>query len=153
VWSTFPAMSRTLNAYVLALATATSAVIGAATPARAADMCALVTTAEASSAMGVASLPGKARATRRGSSCRYYSSDHTKNVFVQTAEGGDMIGAGQLGGKSLSGIGDKAIWAGGSIFVQKGGKVIQVGLYRSAHSMEKMDPQIVPLAKTVAGRM
>jgi hypothetical protein len=127
--------------------------IGGALPARAADMCALVTTAEASSAMGVASLPGKARSTRRGSSCRYYSADHTKNVFVQTAEAGDMIGAGQLGGKPLGGIGDKAIWAAGSIFVQKGGKVMQVGLYRSAQSMQKMDPQVVPLAKTVAGRM
>ncbi len=103
--------------------------------------------------MGKSSLPGKAHTSRRSTSCRYYSSDHTKNVFVQTAGAEDMIGAGQLGGKAVAGIGDKAIWAAGSMFVQKGGKYVQVGLYRSAASMQKMDPQIVPLAKTVAGRM
>ena len=103
--------------------------------------------------MGATSLPGKPHTGRNGTSCRYYSSDHTKNVFVQTSATGDMMGAAQLGGKAVNGIGDKAIWAAGSIFVQKGGKVMQVGLYRSAKSMEKMDPQILPLAKTVAGRM
>ena len=64
-----------------------------------------------------------------------------------------MTGAAQLGGKPVAGIGDKAVWAAGSVFVQKGGRYMQVGLYRSAASMEKMDPQIIPLAKTVAGRM
>jgi hypothetical protein len=128
-------------------------VIGGALPARAADICALVTTAEASAAMGVASLPGKPHMSRRATSCRYYSADHTKNVFVQTSAAGDMMGAGQIGGKPVNGIGDKAIWAAGSIFVQKGGKVMQVGLYRSAQSMQTMDPQVVPLAKIVAGRM
>jgi hypothetical protein len=39
------------------------------------------------------------------------------------------------------------------MFVQKGGKVVQVGLYLNEASMKNMDPAIVPLAKTVAGRM
>ena len=124
---------RTLSASILAFATVACALVAAPAPASAADVCGLVTTAEASTAMGASSLPG--------------------NVFVQTSGTGDMIGAGQMGGKAVSGIGDKAVWAAGSIFVQKGAKVMQVGLYRSAHSMEKMDPQIVPLAKIVAGRM
>jgi hypothetical protein len=64
-----------------------------------------------------------------------------------------MIGAGQLGGKPVPGIGDKAIWASGSMFVQKGGKYVQVGLYLNETSMKTMDPALVPLAKTVAGRM
>ena len=103
--------------------------------------------------MGTGSLPGKPHTSRHGMSCRFYSSDHTKNVFVQTAGAQDMIGAAQLRGKPVAGIGDKAIWAAGSMFVQKGGQYVQVGLYRSAASMDKMDPQIVPLAKIVAGRM
>jgi hypothetical protein len=103
--------------------------------------------------MSVASLPGKARSTRHGSSCRYYSPNHQMNVFVQTIGAGDMIGAGQLGGKPVPGIGDKAIWASGSLFVQKGGNYAQVGLYRSAASMQQMDPQIVALGKAAAGRM
>jgi hypothetical protein len=103
--------------------------------------------------MGVASLPGKPQTSRHASSCRYYSADHKKDVFVQTADAGDMIGAGQLGGKPVSGIGDKAIWAGGTMFVQKGGKYVSVGLYLNAASQKTMDPALVPLAKTVAGRM
>ena len=148
-------MSYALHSYLLAVASVACAALttSATASAGALNPCALVTTAEASSAMGTGSLPGKAHTSRRSTSCRYYSSDHTKNVFVQTSGAEDMIGAGQLGGKPVAGIGDKAIWAAGSIFVQKGGKYMQVGLYRSAASMEKMDPQIVPLAKTVAGRM
>ncbi|MDB5071981.1 MAG: hypothetical protein JWM87_3092 [Candidatus Eremiobacteraeota bacterium] len=103
--------------------------------------------------MGVTSLPGKARPTRRGSSCRYYSPNHQMNVFVQTVSAGDMIGATQLGGKTVPGVGDKAVWAGGSLFVQKGGKVAQVALYLNAASMEKMDAAIVPLGRAAAGRM
>ncbi len=148
-------MQRTFSAHLLAAAflasavTATPIVASAGPP----NVCGLVTTAEASSAMGTASLPGKAHTSRRSTSCRYYSSDHTKNVFVQTSEAGDMMGAGQIGGKPVAGIGDKAVWAAGSMFVQKGGKYMQVGLHRNAASMQKMDPQIVALAKAVAGRM
>ncbi|MDQ6941274.1 MAG: hypothetical protein M3169_02030 [Candidatus Eremiobacteraeota bacterium] len=146
-------MPRSLTAYLIALATITSAILMIPIAASAANPCALVTTAEASTAMGVSSLPGKARTSSRSSSCRYYSADHTKNVFVQTIGADDMAGAGQLGGKPVPGIGDKALWAAGSMFIQKGGKYVQVGLYRSAASMQKMDPAIVPLAKTAAGRM
>jgi hypothetical protein len=144
-----------MHSLVLAVATAASAALTTSAPAFAApsNPCTLVTTAEAASAMGTASLPGKPHTSRGTTSCRFYSSDHTKNVYVQIVEAGDMIGAGQLGGKPVAGIGDKAVWASGSMFVQKGAKYVQVGLYRSAASMEKMDPQIVPLARTVAGRM
>lgn len=148
-------ISRTANAFLLAVALMTPAAMTAPTAASAgtSDPCALATAGDASKAMGVSSLPGKPHASRRARSCRYYSPNHLMNVFVQTGDAGDMIGAGQLGGKPVPGIGDKAIWAAGSIFVQKGGKVVQVGLYLSSASMQKMDPAIVPLAKTVAGRM
>ncbi|HEY0396423.1 MAG TPA: hypothetical protein VGD01_18245 [Candidatus Elarobacter sp.] len=117
------------------------------------DPCKLVTTAEASAAMGTRSLPGAPHKGRTGSSCRYYSADHKMNVFVQAIGPGDLQGAGQLGGKNVSGIGDQAIWASGSLFIRKGGNFAQVGLYRSAGSMEHMDPQIVPLGKVAASRM
>jgi hypothetical protein len=148
-------MSRNKHSYVLAAAIVASAAFAAPAPASAgtSNPCALVTSAEATTAMGVASLPGKAHAGRLGSSCRYYSADHTKNVFVQIVSAGDMMGAVQIGGKPVSGIGDKAFWASGSMFVKKGGSFVQVGLYLNAKSMEKMDPAIVPLAKTVASRM
>ena len=141
--------ARTSFSYLLALAM----IAAGATAGAAADACALVTAAEATAAMGAPSLPGKPRATRRGSSCRYYSANHQMNVFVQTVQAGDMLGAQQLGGKAVPGVGDKAIWAAGSLFVQKGGKFAQIGLYRNAASMQHMDPQIVPLGKTAAARM
>lgn len=131
----------------MSLTTAAPASAGTSNP------CALATVADATTAMHVASLPGKPHNGRSGASCRYYSPDHTKNVFVQIVQAGDMIGAAQLGGKAVSGIGDKAVWAAGSMFVQKGGQTVQVGLYLNAGSMQKMDAAIVPLAKTVAGRM
>jgi hypothetical protein len=117
------------------------------------DPCKLVTTAEASTAMGASSLPGKLHKGRAGSSCRYYSPDHKMNVFVQAIGPADMQGASQLGGKNVSGIGDQAVWAAGSLFIRKGGNFAQVGLYRTAGSMEHMDPQIIPLAKAAASRM
>ena len=103
--------------------------------------------------MGVTSLPGKPHTSRHASSCRFYSADHTKNVFVQTLDAGDMTGAAQIGGKPVPGIGDKALWIGGSMYVKKGGNYMQVALYLNPGSMNKMDPAIVPLAKIVAGRM
>lgn len=145
---------HTAVAFLVAAATALSASIAAA-PAGAAGMnaCALVTTAEASAAMHVKSLPGKALTDKSGSSCRYYSPDHTKNVFVQSGSADDMTGAMQMGGKTVPGIGDKAVWAMGSLFVQKGGKVAQVGLYLNAASMKTMDAAIVPLGRAAASRM
>jgi hypothetical protein len=147
--------SRTLAAYFVAAATAVAAAATMPVPAAAGttNACALVTAAEASSAMGVTSLPPKARPTRRGTSCRYYSPDHKMNVFVQTVTGGDLIGAAQLGGTAVPGVGDKAIWAAGSLFIRKGNNSAQIGLYRSAASMEHMEPAIVTLGKTAAGRM
>jgi hypothetical protein len=134
---------------IVAMSALTTAAPASASP----NPCTLVTTAEASAAMGVSSLPGKPHTSRHASSCRFYSADHTKNVFVQTLGADDMIGAAQIGGKPVPGIGDKALWIGGSMYVKKGGNYMQVGLYRNAESMKTMDPAIIPLAKTVAGRM
>jgi hypothetical protein len=128
--------------------------LASTTPAgAAASPCSLITAAEASSAMHVTALPGIARSSRRGASCRYYSPDHRMNVFVQAIRPTDLIGAAQLGGKPVSGVGDKAIWSGGSLFIQKGGNTAQVGLYLSAESMNHMDPAIVTLGKLAASRM
>jgi hypothetical protein len=115
--------------------------------------CALVTAAEASAAMHAQALPGIARAGRGGASCRYYSANHQMNVFVKLIAGDELTGAAQLGGKSVPGVGDKAIWAGGTLFVQKGGNAASIGLYLNSASMQRMDPAIVSLGKLAASRM
>ena len=146
--------SRTIAAVFAAAGVAAAALAAPhAAVAAGANVCGLVTAPEATAAMGAASLPGKLRVGKRSTSCRWYSADRTKNVFVQTIGADDMQGALQLGGKKISGIGDDAVWAAGSLFVKKGGKYMQVGLYRTAGSMQTMDAQIVPLGKAAAGRM
>lgn len=148
-------MNRTMLSHALAVTLVATAVLSISTAAFAGTLnpCALVTMAEASTAMSVPSLPGKPHTSRRGSSCRYYSPDHKKNVYVQIVQAGDMTGAGQLGGKPVPGIGDQALWSYGSMFVKKGGSYVQVALYLNPASMQKMEPGVIPLAKTVAGRM
>ena len=143
-----------MHSYALAVGiAATSLTTAAPASAGTSNPCALVTTADASTAMGVTSLPGKPHTSRHASSCRFYSADHKKNVFVQTLDADDMAGAAQIGGKSVPGIGDKALWIAGSMYVKKGGNYMQVGLYLKPESMKTMDPAIIPLSKTVAGRM
>jgi hypothetical protein len=145
---------HTALAVLTILASAASAQLATAPAAFAApNPCALVTAAEASAAMHVKALPGKAHNGRGGASCRYYSPNHQMNVFVQTIGADDMTGAMQFGGKPVPGIGDQAVWAAGSLFVKKGGNYAQVGLYLSPASMQKMDPAVIPLGKAAASRM
>lgn len=117
------------------------------------DPCALITVAEATAAMGVPSQAGLRHSGRAGESCRFYSPDHQMNVFVKLAEAGDLMGARQLGGKTMPGIGDEAVWAGGTIFIRKGAHFASVGLYLNANSMKSIDPQLLVLGKAAAGRM
>ena len=75
------------------------------------------------------------------------------NVFLKILGAGEMVGAAQLGGKPVPGVGDKALWAAGTLFIQKGGSFASVGLYLSPASMQRMDPAIVTLGMLAAGRM
>jgi len=126
----------------------------AATTAAAGDACALVTQAEATTALGSAAQAGIAKTDHDGyTSCRYYDATKTKNVFVQFLDPKLADNMTMMGGKEVAGVGDKATWLSGSIFFQKSGKAAQVGLYLSPASMQTMDPGEVDLAKTAAGRM
>jgi len=118
------------------------------------DACALVTASEASAAMGATAAAPIARTGSDGyTSCRYYDPTKTKNVFVQFVDPKLAEQMGAMGGKEVAGVGDKATWLSGSIFITKGGKAAQVGLYLSADSMKAMDPGEATLAKAAADRM
>ncbi len=139
-------------------ASASSAPAAAATTAAATggttDACALVTQAEASTALGSTAQAGIAKTDRDGyGSCRYYDATKTKNVFVQFVDPKLADAMAAMGGKEVAGVGDRSTWLTGSIFVQKSGKAAQVGLYLSAASLKAMDPGEADLAKIVAGRM
>ncbi len=140
-----------LRSIALALGIATVAFSHNA--AAAPNPCSLVTQSEAAQAMGTPSLPGKFEMGLTGAACRYYSPDHTKNVFIQIINAKLVNGAGMMGGRRLPGVGDKAYWLGGTVFLQRHANYVQVGLYLSSASMSRMDPGIVPLARLIASRL
>ncbi len=138
-----------------AAASSAPASVASSVPAAAAtDACGLVTPAEASTALGSAAQAGITHTDHDGyGSCRYYDATKTKNVFIQFVDPKLAEQMGAMGGKDVAGVGDKATWLSGSIFVQRSGKAAQVGLYLNAASMKAMDPAEADLAKVVAGRM
>jgi hypothetical protein len=118
------------------------------------DACALVTQVEASTAMDASAAAPIAKTDHDGyTSCRYYDPTKTKNVFVQYVDPKIAEQMGPMGGKPVAGVGDSATWLAGSIFVTKGGKAAQIGLFLSPNSMKTMDPAESALAKTAADRM
>ena len=145
--------SRSAAIALLVIFSGAAQAVAPAPAGAAASPCALVTGAEASTAMHARALPAIARSGRDGASCRYYSANHQMNVFVKLISRDELTGAAQFGGKSVPGVGDKAIWAGGTLFVQKGGSAASIGLYLSSASMQRMDPAIVTLGRLAASRM
>jgi len=106
------------------------------TTAAAGDACALVTQAEATTALGSAAQAGIAKTDHDGyTSCRYYDATKTKNVFVQFLDPKLADNMTMMGGKEVAGVGDKATWLSGSIFFQKGGKAAQDSLARVSFVM------------------
>jgi hypothetical protein len=104
--------------------------------------------------MGVAAEAGKEAQGTSGATCRYYSPDHTRNVFVQMMSPATVNGMeSTLHLKPLAGVSVPAYWLAGSVFMAKGAQAAQVTLYMSMGSMQKMEPGVVPLAKLVAARL
>ncbi len=149
------ACSGTANATRSDAASSAPVAAASSVPAAAAtDACALVTRAEASTALGSKASAGIAKAGHDGyGSCRYYDATKTKNVFVQFVDPKLAAGMGSMGATDVPGIGDKAFWFGGAIFVSKGDKAAQVSLYLGAGSIKTIDPGEVDLAKIAATRM
>ena len=118
------------------------------------DPCKLVSQAEASKALAAAAQAGEKAQGTSGATCRYYSPDHTKNVFVQMMSPATVNGMeSTLHLKPLAGVSVPAYWLAGSVFMAKGAQAAQVTLYTGVSSMQKMEPGLVPLAKLVAGRL
>jgi hypothetical protein len=114
--------------------------------------CSLVSQSQASAAMGAPALAPKHTAGRRGETCRWYSASHTMSVFV-AIRGMQEFQAAKKFSKPLSGIGNDAIFFGGSIFFVKGSTVVQVNVYRTAADLRAPSPQTVSLSKAIAARI
>jgi hypothetical protein len=139
---------------LVAVAFALGPVAFASGASAATDPCKLVSQAEASKALGAAAEAATESQGTSGATCRYYNSDHTKNVFVQMMSPATVSGMeSTLHLKPLAGVSAPAYWLAGSVFMVKRAQAVQLTLYMGMGSMTKMEPGVVPLAKLVAARL
>jgi hypothetical protein len=142
---------------LLGLVVILAATLAAAAPAGAANTCALLTKAEASKFLGtpVALVEPKNRAGT--DECRYSNASKTQNVLITVDTGGDvpqqMAMLGMSHAPAVSGTGAKAYYLSGTLFAQKGKALVTVAIYKSADSLQKMDPGLPALARLVLGRL
>lgn len=101
--------------------------------------------------MGVKLGPGEFHAIV-GGRCNFYSADSQKEVFLQVTDPALLDSFAHVGGVPVTGIGDKAIWLDGSVYVQKDGNVMQIG-FSLPGPLKTMSPDAEKLAKIVASRM
>lgn len=116
-----------------------------------ANPCSLVTVDEVSKVMGRKSNPGELHDAFHGKRCNFYDPTSQYEIFLQTVDWG-LAGPMMTPDNTLSGIGDKAFWMDGSIYVLKNGNGMQVG-FQLPHVMQKMTPDAEKFGKLVASRM
>lgn len=116
-----------------------------------ADPCKLVTVDEVSQVMGRKSNPGELHDAFNGKRCNFYDPTSQNEIFLQTVDWG-LAGPMMTPDNTLSGIGDKAFWMDGSIYVLKNGNGMMVG-FQLPHVMQKMTPDAEKFGKLVASRM
>lgn len=116
------------------------------------NRCTLVTQAEVSTAMGHASQPGQYHPIV-GGRCNFYDAKSQYEIFLQSFDVAGLTDSlAQMGAQRVSGIGEKAVFSYGSVYVWKNGRGIQVG-FMLPHPITQMTPAAEKLAKTIAGRM
>jgi hypothetical protein len=114
--------------------------------------CSLATQSEVSAAMGHASQPGQYH-PMVGGRCNFYDARSQYEIFLQSFDvAGLPDSLAQMGAQRVSGIGEKAVFSYGSIYVWKGGRGMQIG-FMLPHPITQMTPAAEKLAKTIADRM
>jgi hypothetical protein len=116
-----------------------------------ANPCTLATVDEVSEAMGRKSKPGELHDAFNGKRCNFYDPTSQYEIFLQTVDWG-MAGPMMTPENTLNGIGEKAFWMDGSIYVLKNGHGMMIG-FQLPHVLPSMTPQAEKLAKIIAGRM
>lgn len=114
--------------------------------------CSLVTQSEVTEAMGHASGPGEYHPLV-GGRCNFYDAKSQYEIFLQSFDvAGLPDSLAEMGAQRVSGIGEKAVFSDGSLYVWKGGRGIQIG-FMLPHPIAQMTPAAEKLAKTIADRM
>jgi len=125
----------------------------AAAPSRpVSNPCSLTNPAEVSAVMGRKSGPGEFHKDL-GGRCNFYDSTSQYEIFLQTIDTATFDSLTHLPGNTkVSGIGDRALWSDGSLYVQKGDRALQIG-FSLPHPLKTMTPAAEKLAKLIVSRM
>lgn len=116
-----------------------------------ANPCSLVTVGEVSEAMRRRSNPGELHKAFNGNRCNFYDATSQYEIFLQTVDwnvAGEMMTA----DNTVQGIGDKAYWSFGSVYVLKNGHGMMIG-FQLPDVLPKLTPAAEKLARTAASRM
>ncbi|MGB6876243.1 MAG: hypothetical protein WBD87_09440 [Candidatus Acidiferrales bacterium] len=135
---------------------ANQAVSASATPQSAShaafNPCTLATQSEVTEAMGHALGPGQYHPLV-GGRCNFYDARSQYEIFLQSFDvAGLPDSIAQMGGQRISGIGEKAVFSDGLLYVWKNGRGMQIG-FLLPHPIPQMTPAAEKLAKTIADRM
>ena len=130
---------------------ATTASAAAPSPAIS-NPCSLTNPAEVSAVMGRKSRPGEFHKDL-GGRCNFYDSTSQYEIFLQNMDTAALDALTHLPGNTkVSGIGDRALWSDGSLYVQKANHALQIG-FSLPHPLKTMTPGAEKLAKLIVGRM
>jgi hypothetical protein len=118
------------------------------------DPCKLLTQAEASAVMGVAVGPGERTVPAPGHPrCRFFTAAHDE-LAVDVDDPALFDSYTHLGAKSVSGLGDKALWShdeyGSRLVIAKGNEMIELVLPRT---ITMMTPAVQKAGRLIASRM
>lgn len=136
--------------------TATGATSQAATPAapsskNIANPCSLATADEVSAVMGRRTNPGELKHVFNGNRCNFYDQSSQYEVFLQTVDW-NLAGPMMTPANTVAGIGDKAFWSYGSLYVLKNGQGLMIG-FQLPHVLPSLTPDAKKFAETVVSRM
>lgn len=119
--------------------------------------CSLLTKSEATKFLGTPVAFITPESTQGEDDCRYSNAAKSQNVYITVDRSAGATQQMQMLAMAhtpaVSGVGAKAYFQAGTMFLQKGEIVLTVAIYKGEDSTNKMDQQLPALARLVLGRL
>lgn len=118
------------------------------------DPCQLLTQAQVSQAFGEQATPAQRQQSAPDQPiCGWSNASQSKTLYVMIASRKTMPPPWWKTAVPVHGVGDKALWSSGWMYVRKHANRVAIELILSPNSVKRMDPQLLRLAKETAARM
>ena len=118
------------------------------------DPCTLLTQTQVSQAFAEPATPAQRQQSAPGQPiCGWLNASQSKTLYVMIASRKTIPPPWWKTAVPVHGIGDKALWSSGWMYVRKHANRVAIELVLSPKSMKRMDPQLLTLAKETAARM